>query len=117
MGIVKHGVVQQRQGTFIRALVAHDDASFTNASLNNREAFAIPPAMLTWRQAFATPRRSPYPILLVRSEERPDNIIQLSAVFFILSKQNYQVGRDSGPQFRLDARGSFKPDNSLMAKR
>ena len=36
VGIVKHGVVQQRQGTFIRALVAHDDASFTNASLNNR---------------------------------------------------------------------------------
>ena len=39
--IVKHGVVQRRQGTFIRVLVAHDDSSFTNASLNNREAFAI----------------------------------------------------------------------------
>ena len=86
VGIVKHGAVQRRQGTFIRVLVAHDDASFTNARLNNREAFAIPPAMLTWRQAFATPRRSPYPILLVRSEERPDNITRYRPFFFILSK-------------------------------
>ena len=56
------------------------------------------------------------PNFIGEEREKTRQHYPLSAVFFILSKQNYQVGRDSGPQFRLNARGSFKPDNGLMAK-